>query len=36
MLAFAWDVQARAALERVRGFGCDGIFSDHLSLLAEV
>jgi glycerophosphoryl diester phosphodiesterase len=35
MLAFAWDVQQRVVLERMRSFGCDGIFSDHLALLAE-
>jgi glycerophosphoryl diester phosphodiesterase len=34
MLAFAWDVQQAAVLERMRGFGCDGIYSDHLSVLA--
>jgi glycerophosphoryl diester phosphodiesterase len=34
MLAFAWDVQQRDVLERMRTFGCDGIFSDHLTLLA--
>lgn len=34
MLAFAWDVQQSGVLERMRGFGCDGIFSDHLSVLA--
>jgi len=33
MLAFAWDVQQAAVLERMRGFGCDGIFSDHLPVL---
>ncbi len=35
MLAFAWDVQQKAVLESMRSFGCDGIFSDHLALLAE-
>jgi glycerophosphoryl diester phosphodiesterase len=34
MLAFAWDVQLSETLERMRSYGCDGIFSDHLSLLA--
>lgn len=34
MLAFAWKVQTRAALATVQGFGCDGVFSDHLTVLA--
>ncbi len=34
MLAFAWDVQQLEVLRRVRDYGCDGVFSDHLSLLA--
>jgi glycerophosphoryl diester phosphodiesterase len=34
MLAFAWDVQHAETLERMRSYGCDGIFSDHLTLLA--
>ncbi len=33
LLAFAWDVQQRAALETARAHGCDAIFSDYLSLL---
>lgn len=36
MLAFAWDVQDPATLAKVRDFGCDGIFSDSLALLATV
>ena len=35
MLAFAWDVQDPATLAKVRDFGCDGIFSDSLALLAD-
>jgi glycerophosphoryl diester phosphodiesterase len=35
LFAFAWDVQQRNVLDRVREFGCDGIFSDHVSLLSE-
>ena len=31
--AFAWDVQHGSVLDLVRGYGCDGIFSDHVSLL---
>ena len=34
MLAFAWDVQQPATLERMRDHGCDAIFSDFLTLLA--
>lgn len=32
--AFAWDVQTPARLRRVLALGCDGLYSDHLSLLA--
>ncbi|HEX4015559.1 MAG TPA: glycerophosphodiester phosphodiesterase [Frankiaceae bacterium] len=34
MLAFAWDVQDPGRLEIVRAHGCDGIFSDFLTLIA--
>lgn len=34
MLAFAWDVQQRATLARMREYGCDGIYSDFMTLLA--
>jgi glycerophosphoryl diester phosphodiesterase len=33
MKAFAWDVQQRQTLATVRGYGCDAIFSDFLTLL---
>jgi glycerophosphoryl diester phosphodiesterase len=33
MLAFAWDVQQRATLERMRAYGCDAIFSDFVTLV---
>jgi glycerophosphoryl diester phosphodiesterase len=33
MLAFAWDVQQRTALDRMRAYGCDAIFSDFVTLL---
>jgi glycerophosphoryl diester phosphodiesterase len=35
MLAFAWDVQHAATLERLREHGCDAIFSDFLTLIAS-
>lgn len=35
MLAFAWDVQWPIALSRTRRIGVDGIFSDHVRLLAQ-
>ncbi len=35
LLAFAWDVQQSAALARVRDFGCDGVYSDSITLLAS-
>ncbi len=35
MLAFAWDVQQPAALARMRDFGCDGVYSDSVTLLTS-
>ena len=34
LLAFAWDVQQRATLAKMREYGCDAIYSDFISLLA--
>lgn len=34
-LAFAWDVQPPALLERLLGIGIDGIFSDHVDRLLD-
>jgi glycerophosphoryl diester phosphodiesterase len=34
MLAWAWDVQQPSALANMQSYGCDAIFSDHLTLLA--
>jgi glycerophosphoryl diester phosphodiesterase len=34
MLAWAWDVQQQSTLASLQSFGCDAIFSDHLTLLA--
>ncbi len=34
MLAFAWDVQEPRVLATVRSYGCDGFYSDYLTLLA--
>jgi glycerophosphoryl diester phosphodiesterase len=36
LLAFGWDVQDPSTLARMRDFGCDGIYSDSLALLATV
>jgi glycerophosphoryl diester phosphodiesterase len=35
MLAFAWDVQWSLAVRHCRRLGIDGIFSDHVQLLAK-
>jgi glycerophosphoryl diester phosphodiesterase len=35
MLAFAWDVQWSIAVSHLRRIGIDGIFSDHVRLLAR-
>jgi glycerophosphoryl diester phosphodiesterase len=35
MLAFAWDVQWSLAIGHMRRIGIDGIFSDHVHLLAK-
>jgi glycerophosphoryl diester phosphodiesterase len=35
MLAFAWDVQRAAVVGHCRRLGIDGIFSDHVQLLAR-
>jgi glycerophosphoryl diester phosphodiesterase len=35
LLAFAWDVQQRSTLTTVQAYGCDAIYSDFLTLLAE-
>lgn len=35
MLAFAWDVQWAPALSYCRRIGIDGVFSDHVALLAR-
>ncbi len=34
--AFAWDVQRPVTLDTVRGFGCDAVFSDSVTLLAAL
>jgi glycerophosphoryl diester phosphodiesterase len=33
VLAFAWDVQDRARLDRTLRAGCDAVYSDHVGLL---
>jgi glycerophosphoryl diester phosphodiesterase len=36
LLAFAWDVQSPAVLQRVLADGCDAVYSDSVDLLLTI
>ena len=36
LLAFGWDTHTRDGIERLLGYGCDGIYSDNVAVLVDV